>query len=152
MYEKGEGVPVDRAEAGRWYCRAADLAFDALDGDFEGSGWDIDAVTDIFQKGAEYGHARAQGVTVDYYRAGADRGSLWRQFELGSLYSRGQWVSQDYVQAHMWFNLAASTSTGDDQQNYASARDVVAAKMTHDQIAEAQRLAREWRPTSEDEG
>jgi alkylhydroperoxidase/carboxymuconolactone decarboxylase family protein YurZ len=46
----------------------------------------------------------------------------------------------------MWINLAASVSAGDDQRTYSSARDAVAAGMTAGQIAEAQRLAREWKP------
>jgi hypothetical protein len=53
-------------------------------------------------------------------------------------------VPQDYVQAHMWLNLAAAH---DDEVKLATvARDELAAKMTPDQIAEAQRMAREWKP------
>jgi hypothetical protein len=50
------------------------------------------------------------------------------------------------VQAHAWMDLAVSSSTGDDQKRYASRRDALAAEMTPQQIAEAQRLAREWEP------
>ena len=50
---------------------------------------------------------------------------------------------QDYVLAHMWYNLAAAQDAGVAAKN----RDRVAAKMTPAQIAEAQRLAREWKPT-----
>ena len=51
-------------------------------------------------------------------------------------------MPQDYVQAHMWLNLAAAH---DDEVKLATvARDDVAAKMTPAQIAEAQRMAREW--------
>jgi TPR repeat protein len=60
-------------------------------------------------------------------------------------YANGAGVPQDYVLAHMWFNLAA-------RQGYPSAedhRDTLAKKMTPAQIAEAQRLAREWKPKSE---
>jgi uncharacterized protein len=46
------------------------------------------------------------------------------------------------VQAHMWFNLVAMA--GD--QGAATNRDNVAALMTPAQIAEAQKLAREWKP------
>jgi hypothetical protein len=46
----------------------------------------------------------------------------------------------------MWFNLSASNSSGDYQGQGAKARDEVAGKMTPGQIAEAQRLAREWKP------
>jgi hypothetical protein len=51
-------------------------------------------------------------------------------------------VPQDYVTAHMWFNLAAAS--GD--KTGAEGRDMAAAKMTPAQIAEAQKLAREWKP------
>jgi hypothetical protein len=46
----------------------------------------------------------------------------------------------------MWFNLAASRACGEDRKKYASARDLVAEQMTPEQIDEAQRLAREWKP------
>jgi TPR repeat protein len=57
------------------------------------------------------------------------------------MYMNGQGVPQDLVQAHMWFNLAAAGGYADAQKS----RDSVAAKMTPAQIAEAQRLASEWR-------
>ena len=56
------------------------------------------------------------------------------------MYDYGYGVPQDYVQAHMWLNLAAAQ--GDEQA--AEFRDIVAAKMTPAKIEEAQRLAREW--------
>ena len=51
---------------------------------------------------------------------------------------------QDYVLAHMWYNLAASRSTGEERKKSADLRDALARLMTPAQIAEAQRLAREW--------
>jgi len=48
------------------------------------------------------------------------------------------------VQAHMWFNLAALRSTGEERESAVEARNLVADRMTPIQIAEAQRLAREW--------
>jgi len=62
-------------------------------------------------------------------------------------------VPQDFAEAHMWINLAASRASGDDQKNYAALRETVAKLMTPQQIAEAQRRAREWKPkTGEDKG
>ena len=58
------------------------------------------------------------------------------------MYVKGQGVPQDYVIAHMWFNLAAARG----KKNAVKARDIVAAQMTPAQIAEAQKLAREWKP------
>ena len=54
----------------------------------------------------------------------------------------------DLVQAHMWFNLAATAlpSTDTSHRNLALRnRDLVARKMTPDEIIQAQKLAREWR-------
>ena len=57
-------------------------------------------------------------------------------------------MPQDYAQAHMWFNLAASHRTilCASHLRRSKAATQVAAKMTPDQIAEAQRMAREWKP------
>ena len=56
------------------------------------------------------------------------------------MYADGLGVPQDYVSAHMWLNLAAAT--GDEEAR--KARELVAARMTREQIAEAQARAREW--------
>jgi hypothetical protein len=63
---------------------------------------------------------------------------------LGAMYSQGRGVVQDYVQSHMWRNLAASRQTGEDRELSVKARDAVASFMTADDLSEAQRLAREW--------
>ncbi len=61
------------------------------------------------------------------------------------MYGKGRGVPQDYVQAHMWLNLAASRlPPGTGRERTVKNRDILAAKMTPAQIAEAQRLAREW--------
>jgi uncharacterized protein len=65
------------------------------------------------------------------------------------LYAEGHGVMQDYVLAHMWFNLAAThirASNTEGRDLGIKNRDAVAAKMTSAQIAEAQRLADEWKP------
>ena len=94
-------------------------------------------------------YANGQGVPQDYaaavswYRKAADQGNASAQYNLGVAYATGHGVPQDYVQAHKWFNLAAASGNA----NAVKARDIVAAKMTPAQIAEAQRLAGAWKPT-----
>jgi hypothetical protein len=94
------------------------------------------------------------GVSQDYaeaailYRRAADQGENLAQMLLGRLYAAGQGVAQDYVQGHVWLNLAASRiSNGEVRDATVKERDDLASKMTPDQIAEAQRMAREWKPT-----
>ena len=55
------------------------------------------------------------------------------------MYGEGQGVVQDYTRAHMWFNLAAVKGNSNAVKN----RDFVAKRMTSQQIAEAQKMARE---------
>ena len=106
---------------------------------------------------AEQGHADAQynlgvmydngrGVPQDYvkaakwYRLAAEQGHADAQHNLGVMYVHGQGVPQDHVQAYMWFNLAA---TGGDSLSTKN-RDQCRSEMTPEQVAEGQRLAREW--------
>jgi TPR repeat protein len=61
------------------------------------------------------------------------------------MYMSGQGVPRDYMQAYKWLNLAASQhSPGSDRDHSVRNRDLAAAQLTPAQIAEAQRLAREW--------
>ena len=63
------------------------------------------------------------------------------------MYGNGRGVPQDYVQAHKWFNLAAShMPPGDNQENARKGRDLMEENLNPDQVAKAQNLAREWKP------
>jgi TPR repeat protein len=64
-------------------------------------------------------------------------------FELGVLYATGRDVEADLVNAHKWFNLAAARGNA----SALTYRVELAREMTQDQIAEAQKLAREWLQT-----
>ncbi|MEG6509736.1 sel1 repeat family protein [Methyloligella sp. 2.7D] len=64
-------------------------------------------------------------------------------FQLGIQYSTGRDVETDLVTAHKWFNLAAVRGN-DTAKTY---RVELAQQMSADQIAEAQRQAREWLST-----
>jgi len=62
------------------------------------------------------------------------------QVNLGAMYLLGQGVIEDDVMAHMYFNVAAVSGHKDAAKN----RGIMAKRMTPSQIAEAQKLAREW--------
>ena len=81
------------------------------------------------------------------FRPLANRGDADAQFNLGFMYRNGQGVPKDYVLAYMWRNLAAAgASDADARERAAKARDALATMMTPAQIAEAQRMSREWKP------
>ena len=87
--------------------------------------------------------APVQAQTPDL-RALAEQGDAVAQLVLGVMYGNGEGTPQDFVEAHMWANLAASQLSGEDRDLAVRHRDGLAAQMTPDQIAEAQRRAREW--------
>ncbi len=92
-----------------------------------------------------YGVAQSHAKAAAWYRRSAEQGNAWGQSGLGSLYHYGLGVPQDYVQSHMWANLAAAQ--GNEMGKIL--RDLILAPlMTPAQLAEAQRLARAWRPNS----
>jgi len=81
---------------------------------------------------------------VRWFRLAADQGYAAAQYNLGTMYGTGTGVPQDYVQAHMWMNLAASRTTGEDRENAVEMRDLSEGRLTPAALNEAQRLAREW--------
>ncbi len=46
--------------------------------------------------------------------------------------------------AHKWRHLAASRASAENREQFAEARDALAAKMTRAQIADAKKRASEW--------
>ena len=93
-------------------------------------------------------NVKGEGVPQDFKQAefwlflAAEQGHAQAQDNLGLMYAKGQGVLQDYVLAHMWFNLAAAQG----EKVATDLRDSLAKKMTPAQIAEAQKLASEWKP------
>ena len=87
------------------------------------------------------GHYPQAGI-AEAERAAAG-GTSEALYQLGLIYSTGNGVPQDYVIAHKWFNLAAMNGSREAR----GIRAEIARDMTPEQIAEAQRLAREWRQT-----
>ena len=76
------------------------------------------------------------------WRPLAEQGDAYAQYSLGLMYEKGQGVPEDFVQAHMWLNLSAALGDANATKN----RDRIAEKLTLAQLAEAQKLAREWKP------
>ena len=95
-----------------------------------------------------YLYETGQGVHQDFSQAAqwywkaAEQGDAVAQFQLGNMYHLGRGVSQNYVMAYMWLELAASRGNA----NARAIRRVVAGKMDPADIAEAKRMAEEWKP------
>ena len=130
MYQNGDGVLQDYEEAARLYRLGANKGYMVAQSNlaamyYKGRG--------VRQDGREAFRLETLAAEQDFSLA---------QRMLGIMYMDGTGIPQNYVQAHKWLNL--STAKGD--KDAGTLRDELAKKMTPDQIAEAQKLAREWKP------
>jgi TPR repeat protein len=69
----------------------------------------------------------------------ADQGHANAQFNLAMMYQYGIGITQDYMRAYMWFDLASS----EDESNGAKNRDIVASRMTPQQLQQTQVMSRD---------
>lgn len=138
MYENGEGVAQDLAEAVKWLRKAA-----------EGGEVTAQDYLGVLYATGDSGLEQDYSEAAKWYREAADKGNPHAQNSLGSMYAQGMGVPQDNVQAYVWYNLAAegiAASETERRKWAAFGRDLVARKMTPAQIVEAQKLARKWKP------
>jgi len=98
-----------------------------------------------FQAGKEAYYRGDYDTALKEWRPLAEQGFASAQNNLAKMYRRGQGVPKDDVLAHMWWSLAAAQGH-EPARKY---RDRLAEKMTPAQLAEAHRLAREWKPKPE---
>jgi TPR repeat protein len=90
--------------------------------------------------------ARAYAEAMRCYRRAADQDDGFAAVAISDLYQNGQSVPRDYVRAYMWLILAAQINDPAAAKMAVWQQDYLAKyKMTPAQIAEAQKLAREWK-------
>ena len=95
-----------------------------------------------YQKGLNAVRQGNYSAALKEWKPLAEQGYADTQHNLGVIYGTGLGFPQDYAVAHMWWNIAASNSKKDIFGK--PLRNSVAKKMSPAQIAEAQRMAREW--------
>ena len=130
LYTAGLGIPQNYERAKRWFTRAAEQGH---------AGAQVNVGT-LYLVG--HGFYQSDQQALFWFRNAAEQNEALAFAKLGLLYARGQGVPRDIIQAHMWYNLSAAHRLG----QAAELRDALAKQMTPAQIAEAQRLAREWKP------
>ena len=132
MYVEGQGVSKNPPQGATWLRKAAD----------QGQAEAEAKLGTMYMEG--------QGVPEDYAEAlswsgkAADQGNADAQHTLGILYATGHGVEKDFVRAHMWFNLSAAGGN----PLAVTDRQFIQAKMTPEQVAEAQHMALVFKPGS----
>jgi TPR repeat protein/S1-C subfamily serine protease len=132
-YKSGYGVSKNEEEAVRWFKQAAEQGHMVAQSSL----------------GSVY-HEGTSGIinyteAARWYRRAAEQGYSLAQLYLGLLYRKGDGVPKNYVLAYKWISLHGSDS-------YTGHLPELESLMTREQIAEAQRLAAEFRPRKEKPG
>lgn len=99
------------------------------------------AQADLARAHAAYDEGQHSAAFAEF-RELAEQGDSDAQYMLGRMYARGEGTLQDFVQAHAWLNLAAVRG----HRLAAGERDSLQQRMTTEQVAEAQRIARDFQP------
>ncbi|MDD5475508.1 MAG: hypothetical protein PHU03_03220 [Syntrophales bacterium] len=80
---------------------------------------------------------------LKWYTMAAEQGHANAQYNLGRMYDWGRGMPVDYVMAYKWYDIAASRN--DAVSDVARRkRDFLKHKLSPEQIAEAERLSREF--------
>ena len=131
MYVMGQGVEEDFSEATRWFRKAAE----------QGQG------ESQFSMGLRYfeGQSVAQDDTeaARWFRLAAEQGVGMAASMLAEMYAKGRGVPQDLVEAYKWLAVAGGQIEPD---RVTVTLGDLESKLTPDQLAEAQRRAKEFVP------
>jgi TPR repeat protein len=130
LYHKGRGVPQDDVQARKWYTKAA----------AQGQAKAQFSLGTLYFNGE--GGSKDYQQALRWFRLAANQGEALAQTKLAIMYDDGDGVPKDKVQAYKWLSLAATN--GDKPAPML--RDLLAKEMTPAQIAEAKKLASEWKP------
>ena len=130
LYDEGTGVPQDYRQAMEWFEKAAKQGH---------VGAQVNLGT-LYLQGE--GAPQSDQMALFWLSRAAEQGHALAFAKLGWMSAQGRGVLQDFIQAHKWYNLAAANG----HKKAAEFRDALAKQMTPAQIADAQKLAREWKP------
>jgi TPR repeat protein len=127
MYSKGNGAPQDNNEAVKWFTKAAEKGH--TEAQFK--------LGEMYSKGN--GVPKDDNKASKWFTKAAERGNATAQRNLALMYYDGKGVIEDYVEAYKWALLA-----GMNGEDVTKIKQDLTTKMTPEQIAEAQKLAKDF--------
>ena len=131
LYGNGYGVELDDFQALKWYVLAA------------GQGHAKAQCNIAVMHANGWGVPQSDEEALKWYSLAAEQGVTPAQINVGRMYAGGFGAAQDKVQGHKWFSIAAELGDNDAIFN----RDILAATMSAEEIAESNRLKIEWLET-----
>ncbi|WP_455370328.1 tetratricopeptide repeat protein [Petrachloros mirabilis] len=130
-YDRGRGVPQNKAEAARWYQKAAE----------RGDTFSQFYLGNIYWEGSEV--TKSEKDAVRWWKMAAAQGFAPAQNSLGKVLETGtQFVRADKVEAYVW--LALSAAQGDPEAELR--RKSLAQQLRPSQLNVANKMVKSWRP------
>jgi hypothetical protein len=171
-YDNGEGVPLDRAEAAKWYLLAAEAGLADAQNSIgslyeagEGVAQDSGKAAAWYRKSSDQGNMEAthnlgylydlgKGLpeenerAVALYTQAAEKGFVKSMLNLGVMYAQGDGIPKDELIAYMWLDLARFyTQRSDDMQSKRTVRgllDDLRKQMSRAEISRAEKMSKAW--------
>jgi uncharacterized protein len=130
MYNNGNGVTADLARGAGYYQRAAS----------NGNARAQALLAFLYTAGR--GVKRDHTLALHWYLQAANNGDPYAQLDVARIYRQGSHVEKDYVQAYKWYAIASNNEAICDC--LLDGKGLVAAKMTRQEIQQAESLAGKW--------
>jgi len=128
MYRKGEGVQQNYSKTVFWFTKAAEQGYVIAQG----------VLALMYYEGQE-GVQQDYSKAVHWFNKAAEQGDASAQYFLADMYYEGEGVIKDYVESYKWLLLA-----GKNDRDVSDLKVSLQKKMTPAQVAQAQRLARQF--------
>jgi len=94
-----------------------------------------------------YGVPKDQAEAIKWFRLAASHGDVQSRYYLGIMHQKGEGVAKDLVAAHMWLSLYSRNAPNHRDQAYTKEIiDGIERKLNEEQIAQAKKIAKEWKP------
>jgi TPR repeat protein len=128
MYDNGLGTSQDYKQALYWFTKAAEQGLLSAQ-------YNLGVMYDNGQ-----GTPKNYKQAIYWYTKAAEQGEAKAQYKLGFMYYNGEGTPKNNVLAYVWWNIAAAQG----HESAASNRGNLEELMTPNQIAEAQKLSKEY--------
>ena len=115
----------------------------------EGGDWYLQRILGLIYKEGGNGISQNYSTSVKWLRLAAAQADVQSQAYLGEMYEMGTGLLQDNLRSHMWYNIAAAnykenlTSFFDWRAVAENYRNLIARRMTPEDLSKAQAMARE---------
>jgi TPR repeat protein len=128
MYDNGLGTSQDYKQALYWFTKAAEQGLLSAQ-------YNLGVMYDNGQ-----GTPKNYKQAIYWYTKAAEQGEAKAQYKLGFMYYNGEGTPKNNVLAYVWWNIAAAQGHEDAKET----RGFIEELMTPNQIAEAQKLSKEY--------